>query len=130
MVDTVFTNRIRAGGFIQSESNGDRSRDRVDVAGGSGGGTVWYAGTVLGKITSSGQYTASPASGADGSETAVAILWDDVDVTDGDALQVAVIARDCEVRADDLSFHASVDTDNEKAAKYAQLAEVGIIVRA
>jgi hypothetical protein len=128
-VSEVLSNGIRAGGFIQSEANGDRSRARVDVAGGSGGGTVWYAGTVLGKITTGGQYTASPASGADGSETAVAILWDDVDVTDGDALQVAVLARDAEVRAEDLSYHASVDADMEKAAKWAQLLQVGIIVR-
>lgn len=125
---TVLQNRIRAGGFIISEANPYRTREKITIAGGTGGAGVLYAGTVLGKITSGGQYVPSPVSGGDGSQTAVAILWDDVDATDGDVL-AAVVARDCEVRAADIRFDASVDTDLEKAAKYDQLAAVGIIVR-
>lgn len=124
----VMTNRIRAGGFMQSEANYARARDKVTLEGGTGGAGILYAGTVLGKVTASGKYMPSPASGSDGSQTAVAILWDDADATNGD-LEVAVIARDAEVRAADLSYDSSVDTDNEKAAKWTQLAAVGIIVR-
>jgi hypothetical protein len=124
----VMTNRIRAGGFVQSEANFARSRDKVTLEGGTGGAGVVYAGTVLGKVTSSGHYMPSPASGSDGSQTAVAILWDDADATHGD-VEVAIVSRDAEVRAADLTYEATVDTDNEKAAKWTQLAAVGIIVR-
>lgn len=125
---TVLSNRIRAGGFIQSEANYARSRDMITIEGGTGGAGQLYAGTVLGKVTATGNYLPSPASGGDGSQTAVAILWDDVDATAGDVLAAAV-TRDAEVRAADLRFDSSVDTDNEKAAKYTELAAVGIIVR-
>lgn len=126
---TALTNHGRAGGFIQSEANFSRSRDQVTILGGTGGAGKLIAGTVLGKLTSGGKYVPSPASGSDGSETAVAILIDDVDATDGDVI-AAVFARDGEVRADDLVYESSVDTDNEKAAKATQLAAVDIIVRA
>ncbi len=125
---TVLQNRIRAGGFIISEANPYRTREKVTIAGGTGGAGLVYAGTVLGKLTSGGEYVPSPASGSDGSQTAVAILWDDVDATNGDVV-AAIVARDAEVRAADLTFEDTVDTDNEKAAKYTQLAAVGIIVR-
>jgi hypothetical protein len=109
MTTTVLTNRVRAGGFIQSEANAYRSCDKVTIEGGSGGTGVVYAGTVLGKITSSGKYIPSAASGSDGSQTAVAILYDDVDATLGDVIG-AVIARDAEVRADELCYDSSVTT--------------------
>lgn len=125
---TVLQNRIRDGGFIQSEANYARARDMVTIAGGTGGAGHLYAGTVLGKLTSGGKYVPSPASGADGSQTAIAILWGEVDATEGDVV-AAIVSRDCEVRAADLRFDSSVDTDNEKDAKYTQLAAVGIIVR-
>lgn len=125
---TALTNHTRAGGFIQSEGNGFISRDTVTISGGTGGAGALKAGTVLGKLTSGGEYMPSPASGSDGSQTAIAILFDDVDATDGDVL-ATVIARDAEVRASDLLYEATVDTDNEKAAKATQLAAVGIIVR-
>jgi len=127
-MSTVLQNRIRDGGFIQSEANPYRTRDKVTIAGGTGGAGVVYAGTVLGKLTAGGAYVPSPASGSDGSQTAVAILICDVDATDGDVV-AAVLSRDAEVRAADLTYDASVDTDNEKSAKWTQLAAVGIIVR-
>ena len=127
---TALTNRIRAGGFIQSESAYARSRDQVVIEGGTASGVnKLYAGTVLGMITSSGKYIPSAHSGSDGSQTAVAILFDDVDATDGDVV-AAVISRDAEVRAADLAYDASVGTNGTyQAAKWAQLAAVGIIVR-
>lgn len=125
---TVLQNRIRAGGFIQSEANYARSRDMITIEGGTGGAGQLYAGTVIGKVTSTGKYLPSPATGSDGSQTAIAILWDDVDATDGDVV-VGAVTRDAEVRAADLSFDSSVDDNTKKAAKYTQLAAVGIIVR-
>lgn len=125
---TTLTNHLRAGAFLVSEGNGHISREKVTIYGGFTGAAALLAGTVLGKITSGGKYAASPVSGADGSQTAVAVLFDDVDPTDGD-VEATVIARDAEVRASDLLYEATVDTDPEKAAKAVQLAAVGIIVR-
>lgn len=127
---TALTNHLRAGGFIQSEANYSRSRDQVTILGGSGGAGKLVAGTVLGKITGSGKYVASPNTGSDGSQTAVAILFDDVDATAGDVI-AAVVSRSAEVRASDLTYEASVNDNTKIAAKVAQLAAagVGIIVR-
>ena len=126
----TFTNRIREGGFMQSEANFARSRDKVTLEGGGSSGTdIYYAGSVLGQITASGKYKLSANTGSDGSQVAVAILWDDyVDTTDGDVV-VGVCARDAEVRADSLTYDSSVTTLAEQEAKWAQLAAVGIIVR-
>lgn len=127
---TALQNRIRAGGFIQSEDNWARSRDRVTIVGGFTGAAKLVAGTVIGKITATGKYTISANTGSDGSQTAVAILFDDVDPTSADVLNVAVIARAAEVRADDITYDATVNDPTKTAAKVTQLAAVGIIVRA
>lgn len=47
-------------------------------------------GTVLGKITASGKYIKSASAAADGSQTPVAVLADDVDASGGDVGNVAV----------------------------------------
>lgn len=125
---TVLQNHIRDGGFIQSEANYSRSRDMVTIDGGTGGAGQLYAGCVLGKVTATGKYIPSAATGSDGSQTAIAILWGDTDATAGDVV-AAIVARDAEVRAADLNFDTTVDDNTKKAAKYTQLAAVGIIVR-
>jgi opacity protein-like surface antigen len=57
------------GNFILSEDDEGRlSRDNVIIA--SGAGSL-QPGTVLGKLTASGKFVPSPATAADGSETAV-----------------------------------------------------------
>lgn len=126
---TALQNRIRAGGFVQSEANFARSRDQVTILGGSAGpGAPIYAGTVLAKVTASGKYVAAVNSAGDGSQTAVAVLWEDCDPTDGDVI-ASVVSRDAEVRAADLTYDSSVDDNTKKATKATQLAAVGIIVR-
>lgn len=47
-------------------------------------------GAVLGKITASGKYILSASAAADGSQTPVAVLADDVDASGGDVANVAV----------------------------------------
>ena len=125
---TVFTEGRHAAEFVLSEAEGTRSRDTVTLLGGFTGATTLKAGTVLGKITSGGKYVASAASGSDGSQTAVAVLLYPADISDGD-VEAAIIARDAEVNGNCLEYEATVDTDNEIAAKATQLAAVGIIVR-
>jgi hypothetical protein len=121
--DTVLTNRTRAWGFIQSEANFWRSRDRVTLDGSSAhllGETV-YAGTVLAEITATGLFVPAVKTAADGSQTAQVILGEDAQNISGD-LVVAVFARDGEVRAEDLTYDDSIVTDSDQAAVWAQLA--------
>ena len=125
---TVFTEGRHAAEFILSEGEAGYSRDNITIAGGSGGAGKLVAGTVLGKLTSGGAYMPSPASGADGSQTAVAVLIEDVDPTDGD-VKPAAITRFAQVNGNCLTYEATVDQDSEKTAKATQLAAVGIIVR-
>jgi hypothetical protein len=78
-------------------------------------------GTVLGKITASGKLVPSVSGAADGSETPVGILFEDVDVSAGDqpALVVEGFAR---VVAQELVWDASYDTQAKKDAALAILA--------
>jgi len=121
----VLTETRHAGEFVLSEGNGNISRDNIVIVSGAG---VVRAGTVLGKITASGKYTPSPHTGADGSQTAVAINLYEVDATSADAA-VSAIMRDAEVNANILAYAASVDDGAKKATKATQLAAVNIIVR-
>lgn len=125
---TTLTEGRHAAEFVLSEANGNRSRENVTIYGGFTGAATLAAGTVLGKLTSGGKYVTSPASGADGSQTAIAILMHRVDISDGD-VEASIIARDAEVIGGSLTYESTVDTDNEIAAKATQLAAVGIIVR-
>lgn len=77
----------------------------------------------------SGKYALSPATGIDGSETAVAVLLQAVDATDADA--VGLIAARGPVIVSDaaLAFDASVDDAAKEAAKKVQLAAAGIVAR-
>jgi hypothetical protein len=49
-------------------------------------GVVLKRGTVLGRITANGKYVIATAAANDGSQTPVAILVDDTDVTSADAI--------------------------------------------
>ncbi|QCO03034.1 head decoration protein [Azospirillum argentinense] len=121
----ALTEGRHAAEFILSEGNGSVSRDAITIVSGAG---KLAAGTVLGKITASGKYTASPATGSDGSQTAAAILLAPVDATSADATGVAV-TRFSEVNGNTLTYDASVDDATKRGAKVTQLATVGIIVR-
>ncbi|MEX5515711.1 head decoration protein [Pseudophaeobacter sp. 1A09344] len=114
--------------FLLSEAAGRRSRSIVTIANGAG---KLAAGTVLGKVTATGEYVPAPAAevvGKEGAETAVAILAYGVDATD-QAVEVTAIDRDAEAKLPMLSFDASVDDQAKTDAKVAQLNAVGIRVR-
>lgn len=113
--------------FLRAEGAGTISRDVGTIVSGAG---VVVAGTVLGKITASGKYTPSPDTGADGSQTAVAVLYRTVDATSADVTGAVLITRHAEVSAPDLTYAASVSDATKRAAKATQLAAVGILVRA
>jgi len=101
------------------------SRDEVTLAAGSSG-EVLAAGTVLGKITTGGKYTAYDDGLVNGAQTAVAVLLSPVDIT-ADVTAV-VIARLAAVKTAALQWHADADA-TAKTAAYTALALKNIIVR-
>lgn len=123
---SLFLEPRHPGEFLLSEAEGQRSRESVTVASGAG---IIAPGTVLGRVTASGFFVPSPATGTDGSQTAVAIALYGCDATSA-AQRIAVIQRDAEVMADSLVYAASVTDAPGRAAKATQLAVNGIIVRA
>lgn len=127
---TTFTEKRHPLSFVLNEQPGHLSRETVTIEGGSAGAGVVEAGTVLGKITASGKYVPSPATGSDGSQVAKAINAYRVDAT-GDDVQAVVIARLAEVNGNMLVYDPSVNDAAKVLAKAAQLAAVNgpIIVR-
>lgn len=114
---TILTEGQHPGEFFVSEANNSRSREtatvKIDAA-------VYMSGTVL-KVTS-GVYERF-----DGTGTAVAILYDDVDAIA--AVQPAVVyARDMEYKLSKLVFNSDA-TQTHIDAAVASLAAVGIIAR-
>ncbi len=123
-----FTDKPRPLAFILSEANGLLSRDTVTIVSGAG---KLEAGTVLGKITASGKYIASPnaqVAGSEGAETASAVLAYAVDATSAD-VEAVVVNKDAEVKEPVLLFHASVNDATKRNAKLTQLRAVGIKAR-
>ncbi len=86
------------------------------------------AGTVLGKITASGKYTLHNNAASDGSEVAVAILFDNTDASSGD-MPCVVVSRLAKVIDSKLIFKAGISAPNRAAAVTA-LAINHILVRA
>jgi hypothetical protein len=119
----TLTEGPHAGGFLVWEALRDYCREVVTIAAGT-----LEPGTVLGKITASGKYAAHDPAAADGSETAVAVLWDKVDASTGDAPAVALVRGPAIVNRHDLVF-AGTPSEAEIAAAHADLLAVGIVVR-
>ncbi len=92
-------------------------------------------GTVLGKVTATGKYKKLEATAADGSQNAAAIYIGDTLGYSGDLAvaattdtKVLVLARGpALVSKAALVFGASVDTQGELDAAYAQLAALGML---
>ena len=119
---TTLTEVRHAGEWLVSEAQGRRSREKVIIDTGN-----LVAGTVLGKITATGKYVILNTAGADGSQTAVGVLWEAVDATTADKV-VAAIVRDAEVNGGEIIYPAGISTPNRDLA-IANLALAGIIVR-
>jgi hypothetical protein len=124
MADPITINPIGTGAFIVRESNGYRSREEVTIAATAG---ILQPGTVLGKITASGKYVGFAPGASDGTQTAAAILFEEVDATSADVKRT-VILRDCEVQRAALAF-IGTPTEPQKTAAYASLAALGIAFR-
>jgi hypothetical protein len=90
----------------------------------SGAGTL-VRGTVLGLVTASNFYNQHNPAGSDGTETARAILVEDVDATSEDvSAQAYVLGK---FRASDLIWPGGI-TDTQKEAALLDLQDRGILV--
>lgn len=108
--------------FLVSEANGYRSRATGTVVGGASPGLV--AGTVLGLITSAGNYVIHETSAGDGRENAVAIL---LETTVGTKV-ATIIVRDAELNGDHLNYESGASS-GEKTTVNTALAALGMPVR-
>lgn len=109
-------------GFIVSEANGYLSRDVGNVAAGAAPGLV--AGTLLGKLTSGGNYVAYDPAANTGAQTIAGILFEGAVGT----VKRTVFARDGEVNGAHLIYQAGADAA-AKATANAALKALGIVVR-
>ena len=121
----VLTQPPRMGDTLKYELDPNYTREVVTLL----AGTAYPTGAVLGKITASGKYTLSPATGADGAQVASAVLLYAVDATLADATGIVLARGPAIVSQSGLAYSASVDDAAKIAAKIAQLTAVGIVAR-
>ena len=121
----VLTEPPRMGDVLKYEVNPNYTREAIPLL----MGLPYPAGAVLGKITASGKYTLSTAAGADGAESAVAVLLYAVDATLADATGIVLARGPAIVSRAALAYDGSVDDAAKITAKIAQLAARGIIAR-
>ena len=121
----VLTEPPSMGDVLKYEVNPNYTREVVTLL----IGMPYPVGSVLGKITASGKYTLSPATGADGSQVASAVLLYAVDATLADAVGIVVAHGPSIVSRAGLAYEATVNDVAKITAKIALLAAVGIIVR-
>ena len=121
----VLTEQPSMGDVLKYEVNPNYTREVITLL----IGTNYPSGAVLGRITASGKYTLSPATGADGSQVASAVLLYAVDATLADATGIVVARGPTIVSRAGLAYGATVDDGTKIIAKIGQLAAVGIIAR-
>lgn len=121
----VLTEPPSMGDVLKYEVNPNYTREVITLQ----LGLSYPAGSVLGRITASGKYTLSPATGADGSQTAVAVLLYPVNATLADAVGIVVTRGPAIVSRAALAYEATVNDAAKITAKITQLATVGIIAR-
>lgn len=108
-MSNTFVEKPLAGAFIVSESNVggtgvSRSRDKIVIVAGAG---IMPVGTILGRVTASGEFAAFDPAAADGTETAYAFLFDGCDATI-DAQNAVAITRDAEVNAAEIVWPVGI----------------------
>lgn len=119
------TDTLGTGAFLKSEAPGTLSRETITIASGAG---ILLAGTVVGKLTTGGKYKAYDNDASDGTQTAAAVILNDVDATSAD-VKVIGFVRLAEVYSNRLVWGAAVTTDAEKTAALADLAAQFVIAR-
>ncbi|OIQ68631.1 hypothetical protein GALL_497730 [mine drainage metagenome] len=122
---SVLTEPPSMGDVLKYEVNPNYTREVVTLL----MGMPYPVGSVLGKVAASGKYKLATDGGADGAETATAVLLYAVDATLADATGIVVARGPVLVSRAALAYDGSVDDAAKITAKIAQLAAVGIIAR-
>lgn len=125
---TALTQNPTLGDLVKYELEPRYSREVVTLK----SGASYAIGTVLGKITASSKYRASPVAevvGDEGAENACAVLLEIVDATAADAVGLVAARGPIILSKGRLAYDASVDLDAEKTAKIAQITALGLVVR-
>jgi len=125
---TVLTQNPTLGDLVKYELEPRYNREIVTLK----SGASYALGTVLGKITATGKYRASPITevvGDEGAENACAVLLEIADATTADVVAIVAVRGPILLSKDRLAYDSSVDLAAEKAAKIAQLAALGLVVR-
>lgn len=113
-----------AGAYLKYEAPMNYSREEVTVAAGQN----LVAGTVVGRISASGEYVAWNPAATDGSQTAAGILLADVDASAAAAPGIIVARHAIVVDADNLVWPGT-PTQAQKDAAIAELKSLGILAR-
>ena len=121
----VLTQPPGTGDVLKYEVNPNYTRETVSLL----AGMPYPVGSVLGRITASGQYTLATNGGTDGAETATAVLLYAVDATLADATGIVVARGPAIVSRAALAYDGTVDDAAKITAKITELAALGIIVR-
>jgi hypothetical protein len=122
---TTLTEGKHAGGFLVWEVLRDYTRDTVTVASGAG---KLEPGTVLGKITSGGKFTALAPAATNGSQTAAGILWAGVDASAADVPGVVLLRGPAIVNRHEIVWPEGA-TEAQITAATTALAALGLILR-
>lgn len=118
----MLVEKAHRGCFIVSEANGSRSREEINLIKGQN----LQVGTILGKITESGEYTQYNSTATNGSQTVAGILYDNINATEEDRKAVVII-RDAEIAKDKLIYPDDSDDTKNKANE--ELKALGLIIR-
>ena len=121
----VLTEPPSMGDVLKYEVNPNYTREVVTLL----QGMPYPVGSVLGRITTSGKYKLSTSGGADGAQTASAVLLYAVDATLADATGIVVARGPSIVSRAGLAYDATVDDAAKITTKLGQLAAVGIVAR-
>jgi hypothetical protein len=121
---TTLTEGKHAGGFLVWEVLRDYTRETVTIASGAG---KLAAGTVLGKITTGGKFTALAPAATNGSQNPAGIIWAGVDATAADALGVVILRGPAIVNRNELVWPAGA-TEAQITAATTALAALGILL--
>ena len=121
----VLTQPPSMGDALKYELNPTYTRETVALA----EGTEYPAGAVLGRITTSGQYTFASHGGSDGAETAAGILLYPVNTRLAEATGILLARGPAILSRDALFYDGSVDDAAKIALKHAELTALGIVIR-
>jgi len=124
----LFTENKRFSNVVKAELWPEMGYTRAVVTF-NGAAADLKVGTVLGKVTANGKYKVAVETATDGSETADAVLLEDVTVAAATDKQVLVMLKGpAIVSKGGLVLDASFDNDAKKNAAYAALEAKGIQV--